>query len=138
MAFVSITVDGEEVNAGEDFERLTVAGPGDRFSCTKCGESWDSDELDEEEANASDCPDGDQHTVTSSPLSWLNHAGVSFDEDEDSVTVSISVGDPRGAFTFTVRRLPDGRLIMHTPYPGEGMPHVATRELHPGTLAIGY
>lgn len=78
------------------------------------------------------------------PLSWCNSAAVHTDESEDSVTVSISVGDPRGAFTFTIRRVPDdaegdlaGRLIMHTPYTGEPMPHAALTVLHEGTHVVG-
>ncbi|MFD8493365.1 hypothetical protein [Amycolatopsis sp. NPDC059657] len=70
---------------------------------------------------------------------------VGVDEDEDSVTLAISVGDPRGAFTFTVRRVPDdvdgplaGRLIMHTPYPTEPLPHEHLTPLHPGTHLIGH
>lgn len=72
------------------------------------------------------------------PLSWLNSAAIDFDYDQDSVSVSISVGDPRGAFVFTVRRRPDtGELLLHTPYPGEGMPHMALEALQPGTFRIG-
>lgn len=140
MTYVSIEIDGEDVNSGEDFERLTVQGPGDRFRCSECHEEWDGDDMSREDVANEECPELDEgnHRIEDAPLSWLNHAGVSFDESEDSVTVSISVGDPRGAFAFTVRRTPDGKLIMHTPYPGEGRPHVETRELQPGTLAIGY
>lgn len=38
------------------------------------------------------------------PLSWCNSAGIHLDEEQDQVTVTISVGDPRGAFAFTVGR----------------------------------
>lgn len=71
------------------------------------------------------------------PLGWCNSAAISLDRRDDAVTVSISVGDPRGAFAFTVRRLSDGRLVLHTPYPGEGMAHMQLREMHPGTYEIG-
>ena len=70
------------------------------------------------------------------PLSWLNSARITADMDEDAVYCLVSVGDPRGAFCFTVRRLDDGTLIIHTPYPGEGMPHMKTTDLHPGTLQV--
>lgn len=73
----------------------------------------------------------------SGPLSWLNSARVVLDPKEDSVTFCASIGDPRGAFTFTLRRKPDGGLIIHMPHPGEGMAHEETRELHPGTLEVG-
>jgi hypothetical protein len=49
------------------------------------------------------------------PLDWMNGAGVSFDSDYDSVTLWISTGDPRGAFTMDVRRLKDGRIIIMPP-----------------------
>lgn len=106
-----------------------------------------------------------------SPGSWCNSAAIIVDDDENSVTVTISVGDPRGAFAFTVRKVmgdenhcrlcnepkgeverghattfsddpykhdfePGGYLILHTPYPGEGMPHVALTELRAGTFLI--
>lgn len=160
MTFASIEIDGNTVDAGEDFERLNVSGPStDGFTCKHCGNTWDEDE-DRAEVAQDLCPgreacsdvecpcdettDHAKHELTTIPLAWLNHAGVSFSEEEDAVTVSISVGDPRGAFSFTVRRVPDdadgplaGKLIMHMPYPGESTPHVETRELHPGTLIVG-
>lgn len=84
------------------------------------------------------------HSPEPIPLSWVNSAAIDTDEKDDSVTVSISVGDPRGAFSFTVRRLPDGadceiagRLIMHVPYPGEPLPHERLTEQRPGTYLIG-
>jgi len=50
----------------------------------------------------------------------------------------VSVGDPRGGFCFTVRRLRDGRIVIHMPYPKEGLPHMDTAELvGPGTLTVG-
>ena len=70
------------------------------------------------------------------PLSWLNSARIVADVDNDEVIALVSVGDPRGAFSVTFRRLPDGRILIHLPTPGEGMPHLDTRELHPGTLEI--
>jgi hypothetical protein len=57
-------------------------------------------------------------------LSWMNSARLQVDVEDDAITCLISVGDPRGAWAFTVRRLSDGRLAIHVPYPGEGMPHV--------------
>ena len=71
------------------------------------------------------------HRADRVALSWCNSAGIHTDETEDSVTVTISVGDPRGALAFTVRRIPDdaptnaGRLLLHTPYRGESRPHAA-------------
>lgn len=87
--------------------------------------------------------DDDGVEISSAPLAWLNHASVYASEEEDSVTVMISVGDPRGAFEFSVRRIPAdadselaGKLIMHVPYPEKATPHVPVRDLHPGTYLI--
>lgn len=130
-----------------------------RFSCVACGaettDDPDRDEIcpdrdyrtwDEETDDWVDDPDDPSgpHAWEPVPASWLNSAGISFRAEDDSVTVSISVGDPRGAFTMTVRRVPDdvdgdlaGKLIMHVPYPGETTPHVPMRRLHDGTYIIG-
>jgi len=70
------------------------------------------------------------------PLDWLNGCRVVLDPEEDSVSCVVSVADPRGGFCFTVRRLPDGQIVLHLPHPGESMPHAETRQLHPGTLVI--
>ena len=70
------------------------------------------------------------------PLDWLNSARITTDPEDDAVRCSVSVGDPRGAFVFTVRRLPDGRLVIHVPHPGESLAHVETSQLHEGTLLV--
>lgn len=86
--------------------------------------------------------DDDGEEITTGPLGWLNAAGVEFDEDDDSVRVTISVGSPLGAFTFTVRRLPadapdlGGKLIMHVPTPQQPGLHAPLRPLHEGTYVI--
>lgn len=73
---------------------------------------------------------------TRAPLAWVNHAGINLDRQHDSVTVRISVGDPRGAFAFTVSRHPDGDLRLSVPYPGEGAPHCELEQLNPGFYRI--
>lgn len=60
------------------------------------------------------------------PLTWLNSARIVTNPENDEVSCLVSVGDPRGAFCFTVRRLSDGRLVIHTPHPGETMAHMET------------
>lgn len=72
------------------------------------------------------------------PLGWVNSAGMEFNESGDSVTVSISTGDPRGAFGMTIRRTDDGKLIMHVPHPGEPFAHEELTELHTGTYRVGH
>lgn len=58
--------------------------------------------------------------------------------------MSISVGDQRGAFRMTIRRIPAaagndiaGRLIMHVPHPSEPCLHAPLTELHTGTYVVG-
>jgi len=111
-----ITDSDSDSNAVETFNRLTV-------------QPWLPSTDDGEE-------------ITTGPLGWLNAAGVQFDEDDDAVRVTISVGSPLGAFTFTVRRLPaeapdnGGKLIMHVPTPDQPGLHAPLRQLHDGTYLI--
>ncbi|MGZ6281856.1 MAG: hypothetical protein ACXWQ5_01060 [Ktedonobacterales bacterium] len=71
------------------------------------------------------------------PLGWCNNAGIELDRKEDAIKLSISTGDPRGAFVFTVRRMPDGSLIMHVPTPTSNFLHEPLTPLHDGTYQIG-
>ncbi|NKQ57330.1 hypothetical protein HFP15_31140 [Amycolatopsis sp. K13G38] len=102
---------------------------------------YDDPEIDDVDT-APDFREG-SHRAQRVPLAWANGAAIHTNPDEDSITVTVSVGDPRGAFAFTVRRIPDdagtngGRLIMHTPYPGEPMPHRDLIEDHTGTYWVG-
>jgi hypothetical protein len=70
------------------------------------------------------------------PLDWLNSAAIVTDEADDAIHCKVSIGDPRGAFCFTVRRKPNGEILIHTPYPGESFAHAETEQLHPGTLRV--
>lgn len=81
-------------------------------------------------------PDAENGHPTVGGCSWVNSASVEVDPDEDAVTFALSVGDPRGAFVFQVRRTDDGRIFIHTPHPGESMPHLEVTEVHPGTVQV--
>ena len=70
------------------------------------------------------------------PLGWLNSASIVTDADDDAVRFFVSVDDPRGAFQFTVRRMPDGELLIQTPTTNTSGSHRPLRELFPGTLQI--
>jgi hypothetical protein len=95
-------------------------------------------ELDRVQVSFPDAENGYQtEAQEAAPLGWCNSAAVTLDRKEDSVTLSISVGDPRGAFTLTVRRLTDGTLVMDVPYPEETQLHRPLRQLHTGTYQIG-
>ena len=65
----------------------------------------------------------------------VNSAAI--DWTGDSISVTISTGDPRGAFAMTVRVMDDGTVLMHLPHPSDGMLHEPLHELHPGTYRIG-
>lgn len=90
------------------------------------------------EATVRICNDAAENGYEQEPdaLTWLNSARITTDPKDDAVHCLVSVGDPRGAFCFTVRRMPDGKIIINTPYPGEGMAHQETKELNPGTLVV--
>lgn len=185
-----------------DLDRVQVSFPaedGGDPTCKHCGETItnegddeDADWIDSEgESHCQSAPEDDHemgfHEPETGPGTWCNSAAIIVDDDENSVTATISVGDPRGAFAFTVRKVdrsgyckhcgkpflsepgamilrtdpdltgavltcqqvvngedtfrnhePDGeRLILHMPYPGEGMPHETLTELHAGTFLVG-
>lgn len=153
--YATLYVDGEAQSIEDEYERVSVDVDDERmrpkFRCARRRE--DLPDVDEPGAVAgSECLDREladdgsypPHEAEGSPLSWVNHAAITLSEEEDSVTVSISVGDPRGAFAFTIRRMPDreeavypGRLLMHLPYPGEPMPHEDLEHIQHGTYLIG-
>lgn len=130
--------EGLDVFASGPGERSTNGEPGgETWRCTSCGETVTYKPDDPEECN--DDPD---HTWEPIPLSWANSAHITFDDADDAIHVSVSVGDPRGRFVFTVRRWRNDEgedaLLIHTPYPGEGMPHMPLTEIRPGTYQVGH
>ena len=100
------------------------------------GQVWCHDLTDDEAA-------GDDDATSATPAAAVpgNWAGVTVDPAGESVRVEISVGDPRGCLTMTLRRVrgEDGteRLLLHVPHPEDSTPHVALREIAPGTYQIG-
>jgi hypothetical protein len=70
-------------------------------------------------------------------LDWLNSARLVASPKEDAIHCYVSIDDPRGALGFTVRRLQDGRIVIHCPYPEDTMPHVNVARLNEwGTLVV--
>ncbi|GAA5120980.1 hypothetical protein [Haloechinothrix salitolerans] len=161
-----LSVNGEMISTDFDDDSSVITfenGDDTEWRCAACGESltedtggyadesdslvcdaydpYDDPTIDDIES-APDFREGPHHPQRV-PLSWANSAAIHTDPDEDSITVTMSVGDPRGAFAFTLRRVPDhavtnaGRLIMHTPYPGEALPHADLTEAHTGTYWVG-
>jgi hypothetical protein len=157
--FAAVYVDGASAEVIEDApDAVTVELCAEAaYRCRACGEALtdtidglctDSGELmcpdyDPGLSPDPDPPDG-PHDPEPVPLAWCNSAAVHVDESGDSVTVSISVGDPRGAFTFTVRRVPDdvagalaGRLVLHVPHAEMAAAHMPLTALYSGTYLVG-
>ncbi len=80
-------------------------------------------------------PDGDDHEAEHIPGSFANSASISVSE-YDEVTVTISVGDPRGAFAMTVHRNDDGQLVLSVPDPSDGFAHMNLSPAGPGRFLI--
>lgn len=72
------------------------------------------------------------------PLSWLNSAKITADRADDAVHLSVSVGDPRGAFVITFRRGRNGELLISVPSEADnaGACHEHVRELDDGLLIV--
>lgn len=119
---------------------LTAHLDGDRH-CEHCGETiaeygeWLHDDTGE-----AACADGETNATPGDSLPG-NWAGITTNTADESVQVQISVGDPRGCLTMTVRRVRDEdgneRLLLHVPNPDDSTPHVTMREIAPGTYQIG-
>lgn len=100
-----------------------------------------------DDITSTDAYDGEMRVIISNPeaengmpvaggVSWLNSASMKVSAENDEVTFTASVGDPRGAFVFRIRRLQNGKLLIHTPHPGESFAHMATTEMGHGTLMV--
>jgi hypothetical protein len=70
------------------------------------------------------------------PLTWLNSARLHVDPSEDSVTLVVSVDDPRGGLAFTIRRTGEGVIVIHHPYEKDPLPHVSLQRISDSTLQI--
>lgn len=79
--------------------------------------------------------DGGPHTPEPEPLSWINSASIWPNPEENAITVAISVGDPRGAFEMTIRRV-GGHLLLDVPHPDTSGLHLPIQALRPGTYRI--
>jgi hypothetical protein len=81
-------------------------------------------------------PRGADPEMTAGPGGFANSAFISVGEADDTVTVGISVGDPRGAFTMTIRRI-DGQLYLYVPAAGDPGSHVELSRIREGAYRIG-
>ena len=111
--------------------------------CAYCGETDpDPDDLCMSPESEDDRHSPEQWTP---PLSWANSARIEADPDGDTLTVTISVGDPRGAFAMRVERMryinDDGEdveeLRLSVPHPDDSLPHMTLTPLaSPGYYRI--
>lgn len=135
MSYGTVTVDGEPVeDAGEDVERIHLGFDEDGYLI-------DCDRADcrAEGEHVAEC-DYAGETFPMGVTAWCNSAAISVDDADDSVSVSISVGDPRGAFVMTVRRVEgdDGAgLVLSVPDPSDGFLHMPLKSIHDGYFRIG-
>jgi len=140
--------DDDNPSAIEQFDEATEQGddPGYNFAQTSIDGhtlGWEAipgglDEIERVQVSFPLAENGEQTDADErAPLGWCNSAAISLDRDDDAVHLSISVGDPRGAFVLTVRRLSTGELVMHFPTP-EGTSHMPLTLDHSGTYLIGH
>lgn len=145
--------------------QLSINEDGDlpTHHCAECGEETDDEdkinlgvEICEGSGKWMACPDGSSdhtkpgqiecdtckgsgeieiHTWEHIPLNWVNSASIHARPDRDEIQVTISVGDPRGAFVMTVERREDG-LYLSVPHPGEDMGHMPLTERSAGWFKI--
>jgi hypothetical protein len=108
----TVDVDGEPVELDDpDFDRVTVG----------FGSAIDRGQSEAQERG---------------PLGWINSAQIVLDRKEDAVSVRISVGDPRGAFSMTVRRHEDGTLHLSVPFEDGPLGHCTLRRINDGHYRI--
>lgn len=140
---LSVSMAGEARCNGDEIS-------GAQRRCKNCHEPLrDADEdengqpvsLDPGTGDPTFCPDSDDagpHVPEWVPGSFANSARVVV-SDDDAVTVTISVGDPRGAFAMTVyRRESTGELYLSLPDPSDGLPHMRLTRIRDGYFKIGY
>lgn len=146
--------------------QLTINEEGDQptHRCSGCGEETDQEDIvtfgveicegsgkwmtcpdqtsDHTKPDKIDCDTCDGsgeieiHDWETIPLHWANSASIHARPDRDEIQVTISVGDPRGAFVMTVERRDDG-LYLSVPHAGMGMSHMPLTERSAGWFKVG-
>jgi hypothetical protein len=160
MNFVEIVIDERKHYTSTDDEPRIVVNLPDELPCRHCSDPlvqyaggvpgfvWQSDHDNSVTCAANNDPADDDatglHEPVPGPARWCNHASVTIDNDEDTVTVAISVDDPQGAFAMTIQRVPDdadnehaGRLLLKIPYADMSYPHMPVGQLQPGVFVLG-
>ena len=148
---LNLTVNGTpELLEDDDLNLTATIEEGDR--CAHCGDSiaeyvtgWEHDTTGSRwcrDLTDAEAAEDDAATAAApAPVAPGNWAGVTIEPDEETTQVEISVGDPRGCFTMTLRRVRDseGRthLFLRVPHPEDSTPHAPMREVYPGYYEIG-
>lgn len=99
---------------------------------TECSTGHDCDEV---EPTEEPCVFTHHLVEETEPLSWVNSVGIHFNEEADQIDLSISLGDPRGAFVMRVYRTDKG-LRMGVPHPNDSVLHLPLREINDGFYAV--
>lgn len=55
------------------------------------------------------------HVAEPTPFGWANSARIHLSEDGSEITLTVSIGDPRGGISMTARRMDDGTILLHVP-----------------------
>lgn len=97
-------------------------------ACDGVGQIWPEGTTDFHGTESTDCAvckstGNGAHAWEPEPHGWANSARIDA-SDTYRITVTISVGDPRGAFAMSVERTPDGELTLSLPDPSDSMPHM--------------
>lgn len=142
-----ITIHGEdrtETVEVEDLAMIEVAlnqdGDMSAIRCKHCGQELnEADPSETLEDGDRECPatSNEQHEQEYAPLTWAKNIAVSFDEERDTIDLTIATGEPRGGWQFRLRRTDKGVVLMHLPHEDMIGPHEPLKEIHPGTFAIG-
>lgn len=143
---VSFKVSDGDVTADvEDLSTVHVAYNEEsdqaQLQCSACGRDLIhtlDGYLDEEDGWR--CVDVDPqqlHKPVAKPLTWVKSASIDPNPDDDSITVAVSVGDPRGAFCMYLRKTPDGRILMDVPHPEQSGLHLPLTQIMPGVYRVG-
>jgi hypothetical protein len=133
--------DGELTADAEDLSTVRViyneeSGP--TLECSSCRRELTEHSqgyLDDEDSRT--CRDVEPlqlHTPVEAPLSWLNSAAINPDPDDNSISLLVSIGDPRGAFCMYLRKTPDGQIIMDVPHPDQNNLHMPLTPVYKDAL----
>lgn len=109
----------------------------DDARCAHCGEGLveDDDAWVHDHDISTDC---DATPTKRAPGNWV---GFTLDAERESTQVQISLGDPRGCLTMTVRKGVDPRtgeecMMLDVPHADDALPHVEIKHVYDGTFVI--